>query len=256
MYAFDNAVWFGNGVSHKTASMCEEIAIDEERYNQRSRLLQLPPFRILAMGPAAVAIFFIISGFVLTQRPLRLARGQQWEEVSHTLSSSIIRRPIRLFLPLFIATFISMLLTYMNLMDNGIDDEYCLVTILEPTAPAAVNFPLQIAQWLRVVWQSLNVWDWSVYFPPYDHHLWTISTEFRGSMALFFATLMLCRLKSWARLTLVCLSIIYSVIWLRWDMALFLFGFLFAETSQIKNSKPSELICKFDEEGTSSQQRR
>ncbi|KAI9712489.1 MAG: hypothetical protein M1812_006905 [Candelaria pacifica] len=241
IYAYDVAIFFGNGVSYSTASSCYEWGINEKQYNQRSRLLQLPLIRILVMGPSAVAMFFIISGFVLTQRPLRLARDQQWDSVLNTLSSATFRRPLRLFLPLFVATFVSMLLTYLNLMDNGLDKEDCMTYTHEPAVHVARHFSAQFVHWLQVVWQSLNVWDWSLYMPPYDHHLWTISVEFRASMALFLATLMLCRLRSWVRLLIVCLSIAYSVLWFRWDMALFLCGMFFAETSQIKNSRASAL---------------
>ncbi len=241
VYAHSNAIWFGNGVPYRQARYCGNMDVEalhdikEEQYNQRSRLLQLPFVRILAMSSAAVAIFFIISGYVLTKRPLRLARDQRWDSVLAALSSATFRRPLRLFPPLLVATFLNMLLTYMGLMDKGLGSED-LWTAYEPATPVASNLPTQFVHWLHVVWRSLNVWDWSSYYPPYDPHLWTISAEFRASMVLFLVTVMLCRLKSRVRLALVCLSIVYSVFWFRWDMALFLSGMLFAETSQIQSS--------------------
>ena len=170
LYAYDNSVFFGNGVPYNIAEQCG-IDIDAARYNGRFRFLQLPFLRLFYAGSPAVAMFFIISGFVLTQKPLRLAREQQWDNLLISLCSATFRRPFRLLLPLMVATFITMILTHLQLFDHGIHDEASLVPVFEPSYPVAQSFLTQFLDWLRVLWRVSNVWDWSLYHPAYDYHL-------------------------------------------------------------------------------------
>ena len=230
LYGYDNIIFYGDGAPDHIAEQCG-IDIDANRYNDRSRFMQLPFIRLLYAGSPAVAIFFIISGFVLTQKPLRLAREQRWDDLLISLSSAAFRRPFRLLLMLTVATFNTMILTHWDLFDGGVHDETCLVPVFEPAYPVARNFLRQLLDWLLVVWRIINVWDWSLYHPAYDYHLWTISTELRASMAIFLVTLAFCRLRSGVRLAILSILIPYSLIWIRWDMGLFLSGMLFTKTS-------------------------
>lgn len=192
LYPWQYTLYFGDGLSYADAQKCD-IPISQERYDRRSRALQWPITRILIMGPVAVAMFFVISGFVLSRRPLRLARQQNWEQLLVALSSSTLRRPLRLFLPLVVATFGTMILRYLNLMSRGLDqDKDSLTSILSPRKPPYRYFPDQFVDWLGSLWRILKVWEWAVYAPPYDNHLWTIPLELRGSMLIFITTLMLC----------------------------------------------------------------
>jgi hypothetical protein len=57
-------------------------------------LFQLPIFRLFYSGPPMVAIFFVISGFALSLKPLSLIRVEDWEQSLHTMASLIFRRGI------------------------------------------------------------------------------------------------------------------------------------------------------------------
>ena len=69
--------------------------------------LQLPFIRVLYTGRPFVHVFFVISGFVLSLKPLRLARAHNYADMHTTLSSSVFRRGLRLYLPGVASTFIS-----------------------------------------------------------------------------------------------------------------------------------------------------
>jgi len=59
-------------------------------------------------GHAMVNVFFLISGFVLTQRSLTLIRSQNYDKLYPSISSAVFRRAIRIYLPCFAITFVGM----------------------------------------------------------------------------------------------------------------------------------------------------
>ena len=68
-------------------------------------LLKLPFLRLLYQGPPAVCIFFVISGYALSYRPLKLIRSNCFSDFAPAMSSLVFRRGIRLYLPPAISTF-------------------------------------------------------------------------------------------------------------------------------------------------------
>ena len=249
LYVTDRFINLGSGLPYEAYISCGGL-LSEQRYEAGSRFMQLPIMRILSMGPAAVAMFFLISGFVLTQRPILLARLGEWDAVLKNLSSSAFRRPFRLFLPVIAASFITMLLTFAGVMDRGSLNRDVDMDIGEEPTRVWENLPGQFWHWLGVMWRTIDVFQWNVYHPPYDSHLWTIPVELRCSLLIFLVCLALCRLRPRVRLSIIILLMLYTCLKLRWDMALFLAGMLFAETTQIKIGKQT---ISLDAEEPSSQ---
>ncbi|CZR67270.1 uncharacterized protein PAC_17169 [Phialocephala subalpina] len=66
---------------------------------QDTWIIQLPIISLLHSGMFPVTTFFILSGFVLSYRPLQHVRSRNYEAVLKNLSSSVFRRGLRLFLP-------------------------------------------------------------------------------------------------------------------------------------------------------------
>ncbi|KPI35159.1 uncharacterized protein AB675_10126 [Cyphellophora attinorum] len=88
-----------NGQSNEYASY--------ERYGIiRAAFLRL----IYQGGPAAVAIFFVLSGFVLSQSALSTIGLAQWKQCRLQLLAAIVRRPVRLYLPCIAVALIIALL--------------------------------------------------------------------------------------------------------------------------------------------------
>jgi len=58
-----------------------------------------------------VAIFFVISGYVLSYKGLKLAREGKGGKLLDSLGSSVFRRWLRLHLPVIASTFLAFLLT-------------------------------------------------------------------------------------------------------------------------------------------------
>jgi hypothetical protein len=71
---------------------------------------QFPIIRIIYSGQFMVTIFFTLSGFVLSYRPLQYVRSRNHEALFDNLGSSVFRRCARLFLPCIPPLIISALL--------------------------------------------------------------------------------------------------------------------------------------------------
>ena len=195
-------------------------------------LTQLPFLRILSAGHVMVFVFFVISGYVLSHKPLKLLRSRNFAQLSHSLASSIFRRAIRLYGPTLIATFFTMLLAHSGLFVYGESvsrnpEEYRGIGEQHP--PHFESLHEQLYDWSKYVGSLTNVWNWELFFGDYDPHLWTIPLEFRSSMILFGTLLGLARLRFIPRMA--CLSAIlwYTLWWARWEVFLFLVGTLIAE---------------------------
>ena len=106
------------------------------------RLLQLPFLRFLTDGGRfAVALFFILSGYVCSIKPIKLMRSGRVEEMRNMVGKSAYKRMVRLVMPATIATFLNFLAVQLGLAYYG-----------------------QIApeQWLRYVSGETVAWGYSI----------------------------------------------------------------------------------------------
>ncbi len=212
----------------------DENEIMKYQNNDQKSLLQLPFIRLLYAGHAMVIVFFVISGYVLSHKPMKLMRTSKFEELQRVLSSSVFRRGLRLFGPTIVGTFITMLLTSAGYFEAGKSVRTDPVTYRgnnEEHPLLFSTFNEQIWDWVRSMGSLIsNVWNWDLYFNNYDPHLWTIPLEFRSSIVLFITLLAFSRLRPAARLVLMfSLVSICLLCWARWEVFLFLAGMIFAE---------------------------
>ncbi|KAK4935767.1 hypothetical protein LTR10_023217 [Elasticomyces elasticus] len=219
--------------------------LSAEFYGQQvnKEFLRLPIVRLLYSGPPMVQIFFVISGYALSYKPLRLMRSGLSEKLMTTMTSSIFRRGLRLFLPCFASTFLVICLAQLNLYKitepfakgmRNLNEDHCY------TQP---NLWLQFVDWLEQMLIFVNVFDWSLYAGSVelDRHLWTIPVEFRCSMALFLTQMAVARMSTKMRISTFTLLIIWGVSWGRWDLCPFLAGAVIAELDIIWSSTSAKL---------------
>jgi peptidoglycan/LPS O-acetylase OafA/YrhL len=205
-------------------------------YHGFNGFLRLPYFRVLFAGPL-VPIFFIVSGYVLSVKPLRLARKETWEPLVLALAGSAFRRGIRLFLPPIVSTFCVMLLAHFGLFSFSYDK---MPGRVPAHAPALEGLGSQFLSWAEfVTFEMINPWRWDVAAMQYGPHLWTIPISFKGSCVVFITCLALLRVKSHARLVLLGLEMAFASSQGRWDMALFISGMMLCELDlrRIHNDK-------------------
>ncbi|KAH8805746.1 acyltransferase [Xylogone sp. PMI_703] len=180
--------------------------------------LQLPFLRVVYSGRPMVHIFFVISGFVLSYKPLKLARARNWSSLQNTLSSSVFRRAMRLFIPTTTSTFMIMLLIRFRWMGKPMP-----------------SFWAQFWDWMHAVWKITFSWKWDItQFLPYDVHLWTIPIEMSCSMLLFVTIMGMSRCKVYLRLIILLGIMFYCLKCQHWAAFEFLGGMFIAEIGLIQ----------------------
>ena len=199
-------------------------------------LHQLPIIHMLFSGHVMVAIFFVISGYVLSHKPLKIIRSQSWEQVFLVLASSTFRRALRLYIPSIVGIFLVLVGVRFGVFDYStmvMDEGETILGIVEQHPPIYRSLFKQILDWFRTVVRLIDPWNWQLYYNYYNPHLWTIPVEFRSSIVLFITLLAFCRLKLRLRLLAQVALIIFTIRWGRWEVVLFLAGMMLAEIDLI-----------------------
>lgn len=148
----------------------------EQGYNH---FLRLPLIRFFYDGAFMVAIFFVLSGYALSYKPVRQMRNGEIDTLVQTLSSSVFRRAVRLYLPCFASTLlivVSLRLGFYEWTRAIANDPVRLPASREIHFPRSKTASEQILNWAGTMLVFVNP------FNPVrivlDTHLWTIPIEF------------------------------------------------------------------------------
>lgn len=150
----------------------------------------LPFVRIIWQGGnASVVIFFLLSGYVLSishLRKLKSAQPTNSQETWRRLLSAAVRRPVRLYLPCLVISFVTALLLHipgplliptpwMKPQDGGVFAE-------------VVHFFTHSLSFFNPIRTHSNMWfDWY----SYNMVMWSIPIELKGSFLVFGALALL-----------------------------------------------------------------
>jgi peptidoglycan/LPS O-acetylase OafA/YrhL len=191
-------------------------------------LVKLPFIRLVYSGPT-ILIFFLVSGFVLAYKPLKLIRKGDYNALIRAMVSSVFRRALRLFLPPVTSTFWVAIAVYFGLYKT----RYEMMPGVMPRHPERFDsILLQLKDWGRFVLADLtHPWSWKSPKSEYDTHLWTIPIQFRSSMIVFLILIGLARTSSRSRMILILTLWLYSIQQGRWELVSFLAGIFLAERS-------------------------
>ena len=209
-------VFFGHylaGGKHDVKDIHYGFGYDESNSN----VFQLPFIRTIYSGSAMVSIFFVISGYVLSQQCILSMRAGKQDKLHTALTSMTFRRAIRLFLPSIIISALALACVFLGL--------------LEPQHPKNWNWAKELGNfWFHINKDLFKVFDWDISFHHwYSPPLWTIPIEFRCSMILFLFILAVARCKANVRFLVEVLTIWWLFYTKRWDVALFIAGMVIAE---------------------------
>ncbi|KAH8888132.1 hypothetical protein GQ53DRAFT_768016 [Thozetella sp. PMI_491] len=243
LYAYQSAVFYGYGLSHTAALQCARPD-DVDAHNRW--LHQLPVVRLVYTGTWPISVFFVISGFALSYKPLAESQNSFSSSVSAT-ASSLLRRPFRLFGPPILATFVTMLAIQLGAYEHGRQisrDPHWVPVINEVHQVRYQTFVSQLLDWLQQTWRMFHVFWWGDLHNKYDVHLWTIPTEFRCSLAIFLILPVYVSIRPAVRKVLMVVLIFYVYALDRWDVALFYAGLLIADTAIRGDSACDELPTK------------
>lgn len=197
-------------------------------------VLLLPFIRLIFAGRSMVYILYVVSGYVLSYNIFMLQRDNPWEKAPISLTTSVFRRWLRLYLPTLFVSFVYMLGTYFGLL------EYTRAFAADPAmllgGPGALPERLdtlgaQIWDWKQGMWSRMTdnfTWN-TLVLPKYDSHLWTIRSQFNASMVVYAVILLLSRVKSRFRLPVLSVVILFCFFWGRWECVIHLAGTVLAE---------------------------
>lgn len=140
-------------------------------------------------GHFAVAIFFVISGYVLSIKSLGLVQKGQLSGAADTVGSALFRRWLRLYLPIIIVTF--SLFTFRHATKMWME-----ITPLKST------YREEVREWYYKFKNYSFVFCENIYeFPMLYHaHVWSIPIEFKGSIIIYTTLQALSKCTKHARL--------------------------------------------------------
>ncbi|KJZ79647.1 hypothetical protein HIM_01116 [Hirsutella minnesotensis 3608] len=213
---------------------------------------KLPFFRLWYQGPQAVCVFFVISGYALSYRPLKLIRSHSVSEFSSTMSSLTFRRGLRLYVPTAVSTFMIVCLLRLGAYEwtrDFANDETYMPNVIEPHPLRMESAYEQFSDWALHMYRFVHIFGWEKFggSTSYDVHLWTIPVEFRCSLYLFLVILATARLRTRFRLLVVGFATWFAYRHSRWDLMLFLCGTLLAEWDIMRGAHVSPPALPQDE---------
>ena len=193
--------------SHLTLCFARYIVPPNQGEGQGSAWMQRPILRLVGQGPAWVACFFILSGYVNALKPVKLARAGNTETALSNLAVSAFRRSFRLFLPATTATIFSWLITQFGAYETASQSNaYWMFT----TAPAkSASWPDAVGDLFRAIQSTWCYWPNN----PYDQPQWALLYLLQGSMFVFAALLVTINLTPFFRVTSLCLLYVWSTNW-------------------------------------------
>ncbi|KAJ5579850.1 uncharacterized protein N7459_005835 [Penicillium hispanicum] len=200
---------------------------------------QLPFIHLLISGHIMVAIFFVLSGYVLSYKPIKTIRSRAFDQTFTVLASSTFRRALRLYIPSMVGlmcVFVAVRLGLYNYSWAVIKEGHTILGTNEQHPPVYKSFTKQFWDLYDTIGILMNPFDWGIFYNNYNPHLWTIPVEFRCSLVLFLTTLATSRLSSAVRMPLVVCLTWFCMRYGRWDLVMFLFGMLMAETDLINGT--------------------
>lgn len=202
---------------------------------------KLPFVRLLYSGPTMVCLFFVVSGYALSLKPLKQMRSRDFGGFATTLSSFVFRRAFRLFLPTATSTLMVVILLQLGVYEKTRDfanDPNFIRNVIETHPLQAYTLSWQVWHWAWEMFDFVHVWGWERFggSTMYDVHLWTIPVEYRCSMMLFLVLLGLARIRTGIRLACVAGLMWFCLRNDRWEMVLFLAGAGLAEMDIIRGA--------------------
>lgn len=159
-------------------------------------LVAFPGIRVFfgSGGHLAVSTFFVISGYVLTAKPLSLIQSGDHVKLSENVASALFRRWLRLFLPIWIVTFMIISIPHIFGIRCGFNN-------VEYYGEELWNWYTSMKNFTYIFNNTLLV--------DYHPHTWSIPIEMKGSIVVYTTAMAFSRCTRNARLLCECALMFY-----------------------------------------------
>lgn len=187
-------------------------------YKGQHYLSCLPFIRLFFTGGHfAVVVFFVLSGYVLSAKPLALIQSGDLLTLGDNISSALFRRWMRLNIPVICTTFLYMASWHF----------FRYRVEVEPK----ISFRDELWWWYCELKNFTFVWrTGGEMWLTYNFHAWSIPVEFKGSLTVYTVLMALSRFRRNARLICEVVLIIYFMyIADGWFCATFIAGMLICD---------------------------
>jgi hypothetical protein len=166
---------------------------------------QYPFIRLIATGRPSVIMFFILTGFVNSLKPMKQSRAGSFDSALTGLVSSASRRCAQLVLPATITTLIAWTLCQLGAFNlaRRLESEWFRTT----TPPSSDS--LESALWN--LYKNI-ITTWKTWVNEYERVQWTMAPLLRSSNLVYITMLATMYAKSHTRM-LVCVAM-YIWFWL------------------------------------------
>lgn len=158
-------------------------------YNDRYYFVALPFIRtFFTGGHFAVTVFFVISGYVLSTKPLQLIQAGEYTKLGDNLGSALFRRWMRLYIPVMGVTLAFVVMcNIFNIWVEPVEWKGSLRDELWSWYCEIKNFSF-LYNMDPVLWL------------PFHFHSWSIPVEFRGSVVIYTTLMAFSRCRKNMRL--------------------------------------------------------
>lgn len=203
-------------------------------YHGEYMLATFPFIRtVFTGGAAAVAVFFVMSGYVLSTTPLSLLDAGDKQKIRTYLLTATVRRPFRLFLPV---AAVSLIFAMCMHLPFGLAPK-----LSWPTPEQSVA--AELWKWVHEFGWVMNIFAKHGTFEhwfPYDPPVWTMAAEMKGSLVVYASFFILTMLKWTSARYSPAFAALGSTLLVagHWEIAAFMYGMVLA-TSQKEGSNQS-----------------
>jgi len=221
---------------------------------------QLPIVRVLLAGDSMVNIFFVVSGYALSIKSLKLIRRAARAELCSSLASSLWRRPLRLFGPTLVSTLLIAIMAGAGMFNTS----YRTLGYDRLDSPDPVDFIGERRKYFKgPQWEEPPPWkpdifsqllDWAFtmyrflspllrshpFMTVYDWHIWTIPVEYKASLVLYMTHAVFSLVQARYRTPLLAILLFVATVFGNiWEQCLFWGGMLLCNIDLDRAKKTS-----------------
>ncbi|EGG09444.1 uncharacterized protein MELLADRAFT_95920 [Melampsora larici-populina 98AG31] len=227
-------------IHHGIVAFNSEATLETNDPDGTVHFWQWPILRSFISPNFLVTLFFVLSGYVLSYRPLHRISTKPSDSISvrNSLASACLRRIFRLAPP----PLFSIIISHTILLGGGFDQTRAAKLGTWWTTDHIPRFvtPNWHAQTVECLKTMVNLWYDSQTKSQYNVVLWTMREEFLGSLNVFLILLATSNLQRRFRVMLVIALGLVNLYRKALGLLPFLFGILIAEI-QVSRSESSPL---------------
>ena len=204
--------------------------------DRHKHFLELPVIRYFYSGFTS-HVFFGIAGYLTALRifqQLDCHDSASHSKVLLNISGSLFRRALRLYLPVFIITFITATYIHCGYYESNrafiLDHEKLFPgDWYEPKPEMYATWAEQLGHWCHGMFDLTNIVSEHTVYPYHDQHLWSILSEMRASLHLYGILIAVVQCRKHVRIMVMGFLAFMYFLWNHWETWVYILGAIVAQ---------------------------